>query len=127
VDALRYAPSSKPRPKAYELAFVRLRYKQPNGDVSRLLEKPVRADSARTLGSASEQLRLAAAVVAFGQKLKGGTYTGSYGYEDIAALARGARAADEGESVGEFIRLVGLAQGLSTQASSGQTPQAVLE
>jgi Ca-activated chloride channel family protein len=100
------------------MAFVRLRYKQPEQDVSRLIEQPVRAASSVAFDQASDALRLTAAVAAFGQKLKGGTYTGDFSYEQIAALAKAARAADDSESVGEFVKLVGLAQGLSASSSA---------
>ena len=113
VDPLRYSAEPKAVAKGNELAFVRLRYKRPEQDTSRLIEQPVRAASSVPFAQASDALRLTAAVAAFGQKLKGGTYTGDFGYEQIAALAKSARAADDSESVGEFVKLVGLAQGLS--------------
>lgn len=113
VEPLRYDAAAKPAKRSEELAYVRLRYKRPNEDSSRLIEEPVRASSAVAFSQASDALRLTAAVAAFGQKLKGGTYTGSFGWEQIAMLAKSARAADTGESVGEFVKLVGLAQGLS--------------
>lgn len=118
VDPLRYSADSKTAAKASEMAFVRLRYKRPEQDVSRLIEQPVRAASAVPFAQASDALRLTAAVAAFGQKLKGGTYTGDFSYEQIAALAKAARAADDSESVGEFVKLVGLAQGLSASEPS---------
>jgi len=129
VDPLRYGkPSlaaSSVVPSA-EVAFVRLRYKRPNEETSRLIEQPVRRDQARgSIAAASDALRLGAAVAAFGQKLKGGTYTGNYGYSEIAALAKGAQAVDVSNSVGEFVRLVGLAQGLSAHASTAPSPQMI--
>ncbi|MES2885228.1 MAG: VWA domain-containing protein [Pseudomonadota bacterium] len=117
-EPLRYSAEPKAAAKGKELAFVRLRYKRPEQDLSRLIEQPVRVGSAVPFAQASDALRLTAAVAAFGQKLKGGTYTGDFGYEQIAALARSARAADDSESVGEFVKLVGLAQGLSASAPS---------
>lgn len=112
-EPLRYSTEPKAAAKSSEMAFVRLRYKRPEQDTSRLIEQPVRAASSVAFSQASDALRLTAAVAAFGQKLKGGTYTGDFGYEQIAALARSARAADDSESVGEFVKLVALAQGLS--------------
>lgn len=112
-EPLRYGSESKAAAKGSELAFVRLRYKKPDQDRSRLIERPVQAASAKPFADASDALRLTAAVAAFGQKLRGGQYTGDFGYPQIAALAKSARAADESESVGEFVKLVDLAQGLS--------------
>lgn len=126
VDPLRYGKTSFAAPgvgQSGEIAFVRLRYKRPNEEASRLIEQPVRREQARSsVAAASDALRLGAAVAAFGQKLKGGTYTGNYGYDEIAALAKGAQAVDGSNSVGEFVRLVGLAQGLSAHASAAPTP-----
>ncbi len=120
-EPLRYGSEARPAAKGEELAFVRLRYKRPGQDKSRLIEQPVRAGSAVAFSQASDALRLTAAVAAFGQKLKGGTYTGDFGYEQIAALAKSARAVDESESVGEFVQLVGLAQGLTASATPPTT------
>ena len=116
VEPLRYGRDEKLVAKSSELAFVRLRYKRPDESISRLIERPVRAEEARnSFANASDSTRLAAAVAAFGQKLKGGNYTGSFSYDDIAALARSSRGADSSDSVGEFIRLVGLAQALGAR------------
>jgi len=106
-----------------ELAFVRLRYKRPDQDRSRLIEQPVRlADARADFAGASASTRLAAAVAAFGQQLKGGKYLEGYGYEQIAALARGASSADAGSNLGDFLQLVGLAQGLSARVPGGSAP-----
>ena len=73
--------------KAAEFAHLRLRYKAPGGSKSKLIEVPLMTrdiDAAkRNEGPPSENLRFAAAVSAFGQVLKGGTYTASFGYDDI--------------------------------------------
>lgn len=121
-EALRYGGATQPVTKGEELAFVRLRYKRPGEQQSRLIEKPVRLAEARSsLAQASGSLRLAAAVAAFGQKLKGGAYLEGMDYPAIARLAQSARAADASGSVGEFERLVQLAAVLST-GSAVPTP-----
>lgn len=123
VEPLRYTQEKKPAARSDELAFVRLRYKRPSEESSRLIEEPVRASSGKPLSQASDALRLTAAVAAFGQKLKGGSYTGNYGWNEIAALAKSARAADSSDSVGEFVQLVGLAQGLSASAPAARAAE----
>lgn len=134
VDPLRYGKVVPSKPgfaaagagQSGEVAFVRLRYKRPSEATSRLIEQPVRREQARSsMAVASESMRLGAAVAAFGQKLKGGTYTGNYGYPEIATLAKGAHAVDASNSVGEFVRLVNLAQSLSAQVSSAASPQMI--
>lgn len=121
-EPLRYgsAQSSTLAAKNAELAFVRLRYKRPDQDQSRLIEQPVRRpDAHQRSAKASASLRLAAAVAAFGQRLRGGRYLEGYDYPQIAALARGASAADAGNNLGDFLQLVGLAQGLSARPPAG--------
>ncbi|NIR29566.1 MAG: VWA domain-containing protein [Gammaproteobacteria bacterium] len=106
-----------------ELAFLRLRYKAPDGDRSTLFEKPIFAAEAKDdLASSSVNFRFAAAVAGFGQVLKGGRYTGEWGYEQAATLANGARGADRSGHRGEFVNLVHLARSLA-----GENVQAMRE
>jgi Ca-activated chloride channel family protein len=73
---------------------------------------------------ASEHFRFAAAVAVFGQKLRGGRHTGSFGYGDVLALARDARGADPYGYRGEFLTLVGLARSLDPD-QVGEQGQAI--
>jgi Ca-activated chloride channel family protein len=67
---------------AGELVTVRLRYKSPEGGASRLMERPVRrADIATT---ASPALQWAAAVTAYGERLRGGEALGGAGWPEVA-------------------------------------------
>lgn len=122
TDPLRYGESSRPRGNEDELAFLRMRYKPAEGGASKLLEWPVRkGDMDRRLALASENFRFAAAVAAFAQQLRGGTYLGEFGYDDIAELAGGARGADPFGYRGEFLGLVRLAESLGSQAPVART------
>ncbi len=117
TDPLRYGDASRPGGNTDELAFLRMRYKPAEGGASKLLEWPVRkGDMDRRLALASENFRFAAAVAAFAQQLRGGTYLGDFGYDEIAALAGGARGSDPFGYRGEFLGLVRLADSLGTQA-----------
>ena len=117
VDPLRYGKEKvSAMDKSGELAFLRLRYKAPDGDVSRLLEWPLhRQDVLSSFAQATSEFRFAAAVAAFGQQLRGGKHTGAMGYAEIAKLAAESRAADTYGYRGEFLRLVNLAQSLSSR------------
>ena len=117
VDPLRYGKGdTSANNKSGELAFLRLRYKAPEGDVSQLMEWPLhKQDIKSSLANTSTEFRFAAAVAAFGQQLRGGKHTGEMNYADIAKLASDARAADSFGYRGEFLRLVKLAQSLSTR------------
>ena len=77
-----------------ELAYLKIRYKLPGAGTSTLVTRAVTAaDAFETVDAAPRDVRFAAAVAAFGELLRGGRYTGGYGYGDVVALARGARAA----------------------------------
>jgi Ca-activated chloride channel family protein len=120
VEGLRYGARDTLEANPAELAFLRLRYKPVTGEASKLIEQPItRAAMARSFDAASESLRFAAAVSAFGQVLRGGRYTERYGYADVLKLARAARGDDAQGWKGEFVQLVELAQGLATPASAG--------
>jgi Ca-activated chloride channel family protein len=116
IEPLRYASSQPASAKSEELAHVRVRYKQPNADESRLLEYPVLASSSVPLERASADFRFAASVAAFGQLLRGGKYLNDFGYDDVAALARTALSADSEGYRREFVTLVKLADSLAPAA-----------
>ena len=122
VDPLRYgstpAAGSATAGKDAELADFKLRYKLPGSDTSQLIEQPVTPSMVvKDIGSASNDARWAAAVAAFGQKLKGSDYAGSLSYDAIQSLAAGARGADPEGYRSEFVHLVGLAGALSGSAA----------
>jgi len=88
-----------------ELAFVKLRYKLPDGTTSRLIERPVAASLMRIAERPSGDFAFATAVAAFGQKLRGDAMLNGFTHTQIAALA--GRQNDFWRQ--EFVRLVGLA------------------
>ncbi len=120
VDPLRYQKErSLEADRSGELAFLRLRYKAPDGDISKLIEQPIRkADLKRNLTDTSVDFRFAAAVAGFGQLLRGGKYMEQFDYDDVRTLASGARGRDAFGYRGEFVTLVNLAQSLSGQAAA---------
>lgn len=121
TEPLRYRPStSKDDGAAHsdEIAFLRLRYKQPDSDSSRLLEWPIRRDQIISpVQETSDRFRFAAAVAGFGQRLRGARYLGDFGYDAVMALASGARGTDPFGYRGEFLSLVRLAQSLDPAPS----------
>ncbi|PZF76197.1 VWA domain-containing protein [Aestuariivirga litoralis] len=106
VDPLRYGKAEQPGTPAGEYAFVKIRYKLPGEDESRLITRPVTAADERPDKDAS----FAAAVAAFGQILRGGQYTGSFGYDDVIALASASRGEDPYGYRAGFITLARLAK-----------------
>ena len=96
---------------ADELAFLKIRYKRPDADASILITRAVTtADGFESVDAAPREARFAAAVAGFGQLLRGGRHTGDYGYDDVIALAQGARGDDPFGYRAEFVNLVRLAK-----------------
>ena len=114
VDPLRYATKQPPAlGDSGELAFLRVRYKAPAGGASQLLEVPVGQPNDRAqLQAASADMRFAASVAAFGQLLRGGKYLGTFGWEQMLALAASSQGPDSFGYRGEFLQIARLAQSL---------------
>ena len=113
VEPLRYRREGTEPETGFdgEFAFLKIRYKLPDAETSTLITRPVTpADTFESVGAAPRDTRFAAAVAAFGQLLRGGRYTGDYGYGDVIALAQGARGEDPFGYRAEFIGLVRLSQ-----------------
>ncbi len=124
IDPLRYGEHPVVESNRNELAWLRLRYKLPGADKSRLIERAVNSTSDET--SPSERLRFAAAVAAFAESLRGGKYLDNYTLPQIADLARGARGDDAHGYRAGFVRLVELTEGLRTP-QPGQPSKAVTQ
>ncbi len=111
IDPLRYGGAAAQPGAPEELAFVKLRYKAPDGGNSALIERPIMRSLLEH--EPSENFRFAAAVAAFGQLLRGGRYTEGFGYADVLSLARGARGEDAFGDRSGFLSLVQLAESLA--------------
>ena len=118
VDELKYAtPAEAPRGTgAGELLTVKLRYKEPGGDESKLLSVGV-LDARASYANASADFKFAAAVAEFGMLLRGSRYKGQASYDSAAELARSALGADLRGQRAEFVRLVESARALSQRAA----------
>ena len=115
IEPLRYGDSTRATTadgRSRELGFLKLRYKAPNSDTSRLIEQSIESTSERRADETiSNNLAFAAAVAAFGQHLRGGKYLEDFGIEDIHALASRSRGDDPFGYRGEFLQLLRLAEG----------------
>jgi len=97
--------------KSNEIGFLKLRYKRPDEDTSKLIELPIADSTAvEAVTAAPEDVRFSVAVAAFGQLLRGAPYTLSYSYDDVLALAQSARGNDAFGYRAEFLNLVRLAK-----------------
>ena len=116
IPSLRYQAAENEPGTAFdgELAFLKIRYKLPDAESSTLITRPVTAaDAFGAVDAAPRDVRFSAAVAAFGELLRGGRYTGDYGYGDVIALAQGARGDDPFGYRNEFLRLVRLAESIA--------------
>ena len=108
-DPLRYQDAVVPASdKSGELAFLKIRYKLPGENTSKLMELPIGdANRVADAASAPEATRWAIAVAAYGQKLRGDHYMAArYGWDQIRELAQSARGEDEFGIRAEFVQLV---------------------
>ncbi len=105
VDELRYQPrANDPPPSEFEdeMLYVKVRYKDPDGEKSRLLGQAV-ADRS---GMPSADFRFATAVAGFGMLLRESPYAGTFTLDDVVKLAERGKGDDPRGYRGEFIRLV---------------------
>jgi Ca-activated chloride channel family protein len=91
-----------------EVAFLRIRYKLPGQNESRLIERPItQTDFVADMARAPWQTRWASAVAAYGQLLRGDPYLDSgYGWKNAIELAQGVRGRDDYGWRAEFVRLL---------------------
>ena len=122
VDPLKYqVPATERTASPDELLTVKLRYKTPDGDKSRLIEAPVRAGAEKGFEQASEDFQFATAVAAFGLKLRGSPSSGNISWQDIQKIARRSLGEDPGTYRAEFLTLVEKARQLDESGSRKAT------
>ncbi|WP_413988847.1 vWA domain-containing protein [Labrys okinawensis] len=123
VDDSRYQPqvAAASSGKADEYAFLKIRYKLPKSEKSKLMTTPVtRGGEAETMSQAPLDARFAVAVASFGEWLRGGKYSGSLTPDDIVTLANGAKGEDPFGYRAEFVNLVRAAKTAKGLPPSGQ-------
>ncbi len=120
LPALRYGddrPKASNRVATGELAHLRLRYKCPGQDASRLIERAVLKTELRA--TPSPALRFAATVAAYADGLRGGKHLERWSWDDIARSARQTAGSDPWGQRAEFIGLVDDAR----RITAGDAPQ----
>ncbi len=106
VDPLKYQKTNE-RPavgNSSEVATVKFRYKDPEGDKSRLQQVAV-ADKPLALASASIDFRFASAVAELGMLLRNSDFKQQASYDELIARAKDAKGEDDEGYRAEFIRL----------------------
>ncbi len=114
-DPLRYGkPAAETGNPSDELAFVKIRYKAPDSDTSKLIETPVtEANAVASFDQASDDQRFSVAVAAFGQKLRDTHALADMDFARIAEIAAKARGEDPFGYRAEFLQMVRITESLS--------------
>jgi Ca-activated chloride channel family protein len=99
-----------------ELAFLRLRYKLPGEAQSRLIERPVAASLVASARAPRGDAAFAAAVAAYGQRLRGDPWLREFGFADARRLAEAG--AGDNWWRREFLRLADLAEQHAVKGSA---------
>lgn len=117
IDDLRYGEAKTDNATGVahgdEYAFVKIRYKLPDEDVSKLITTPVtKANEVASFDAASTDQRFSVAVAAFGQKLRNTAQVSGFDWDKVTAIANAARGDDPFGYRAEFLSLVRLAAAL---------------
>lgn len=110
VDPLEYQDSKTVNSK--NLLTVKLRYKEPDKDESKLITIRKKESEIRNV-LASENFRFAASVAEFGMLLRDSEHKSNSSYEDVLTLAKESAGVDEYGYRSDFIKLVETAKLLS--------------
>jgi len=115
VDPLKYQAPTDATVVAEngEMMTVKLRYKEPDGDVSKLIEMPV-VDTGATFADSSDDFAFAAAVASFGMLLRGSPHSEDFNYDFVCELARASIGEDPFGYRAELVDLVNRAIALQT-------------
>ncbi len=118
-DSLRYQHRNTQSTSAAgpELLFVKVRYKQPDGDQSRLISQPVLAQAGQ---APSVDFQFQAAVAEFGLLLRNSDFRGKADLSHVIAAAREARGTDADGYRAEFVKLAEAVRGIGLARRDGQ-------
>ncbi len=106
------AAAAAPSEPRQESLIVKLRYKQPDGETSKLIKRGV-VEGGSTDALASADFQFAGAVAGFGMLLRDSPYKGNLTYETVLKLAEAGAEEDASGYRREFVELVRKARSLS--------------
>jgi len=111
VDPRRYAnegrgDTTKRGGSSTEWGFLKIRYKLPDGQESKLLEQPISREMPAANAAVRRDVQFSTAVAGFAQLLRGDKYTGKLRYDDVIEDADAALGSDRNGYRAEFVQLV---------------------
>ncbi len=123
VDPLKYQSTTREAASSSEdLLTLKLRYKDPTGDTSKLIETPLRENEVRPFPEASADFQFAAAVAAFGMKLRQTPGSETVTWKDLLSTARRNLGEDPGSHRAEFLTLIEKASRLPEGDAGAEGP-----
>jgi Ca-activated chloride channel family protein len=123
IGDLRYSTPAPQRQAGLgsEYGFVKIRYKTPKANTSRLISTPInRAVEVARFEDAPRDARFATGVAGFAELLRGGKYSGTMSYDDVLRIALAARGDDGFGYRSEFVQLVRQAKTAASLARLGR-------
>lgn len=111
IDDLKYQlPGNEPmKDGSKEIATVKIRYKDPDEDVSKEITHIV-ADKTKKFSETSDNFRFSVSVAMFGLLLRNSEFKGECSYKGLVGIADQARGTDKDSYRAEFIRLAKAAE-----------------
>lgn len=119
ADDLKYQPQPQVENNSKELCTIKLRYKEPDGEASKLIEQAV-LDARVPVAKASEHFRWSAAVAEFGMLLRDSEFKGTATYAHCLALAKSAQGKDPHGYRREMIELLDITKSLVEPEVAGK-------
>lgn len=130
VDSLKYW---LPNPElttvtrtSNEMMTIKLRYKKPDGDVSRLIEHPV-TNRKLLLANTSDNFRFAASIAEFGMLLRDSEFKQFSSFDNAWLLAKHALGKDGEGYRREYMELIKSASMLMRQQAKNKVPEVRIE
>lgn len=122
VDELKYQRpvALSDQASSRELVTVKLRYKEPDGDVSKLMSFTFVDGATSDRARPSDDLEFASSVAAFGMLLRDSPHRGNADWDFVKRLAKAGIGADANGYRREFIELVELAKEVSALETDGR-------
>ncbi|MFT5819596.1 MAG: Ca-activated chloride channel family protein [Crocinitomix sp.] len=112
IDPLKYQNTSPNDGNSNEILTVKLRYKEPKGTKSKLIEQ-ILLNKVTPLNEASIDIKFASAIAEFGLLLRDSEFKADASFEALISRARSAKGKDAEGYRAEFIRLAEMAEELS--------------
>jgi len=121
VDPLKYQQKEKKTSSiaGNELMTIKFRYKQPDGNTSKLLEHAVKTTDV-AISNTSTNFRFAAAVAEFGMLLRNSEFKEQSSYGNAWKLAKNAMGDDTEGYRAEFLKLLKNAQSIAKNKTPGE-------